>query len=388
MIDLYLRRYAQLFSTFEREMWNYEDHCVLIGLEALYQATGDEYWKKPVSAFMDRYIQEDGSIRLYDPKEYNIDKIPGGRLLFTLYEDTGNEKYRLAIENLMNQLREHPRAACGSFWHKKIYPDQIWLDGLYMGLPFYVMYGKKFGEPELAEDAVRQFENARANIYDEKAKLYYHAWDQSRKAFWCDKQTGLSPNFWSRSLGWYVMAAADVYEYLETDDQRERLARIWREALEGIVEYQDESGMFYQLTALKGIEGNYLETSATLMFAYSILKGIRLSVLPEKLLENGLNALIGVVTHELTLKDGRLSLGGMCKGAGLGPEGNWKRDGSVSYYLAEEVIADEQKGTGICMAAYAEYLRAKLPDGYPIVKIYDKDYDPIIPGTKGFKETM
>ena len=359
IFERYLRQYAKWFASYDRQTWNYEDACVLIGLLDMYNATSDEFWWSAIEKFMDRYIEDDGTIRLYDMKEYNIDRVPGGRLLFPLYQRTGLKKYKVAIETLAQQMREHPRAKCGNYWHKKIYPNQIWLDGLYMGLPFRMLYARQFGDDSIYSDTIMQFKNVREHLFDEKAKLYYHAWDESRSIFWCDKETGLSPNFWSRAIGWYLMALADVYELMPKDRKEDR------ETLEKI----------------------------TMMVSYSIFKGIRLGVFPaSEYSAKAEKAIMGTITHKLTYSNDKLSLGGMCKGAGLGPDGNFKRDGSVAYYLAEEVVADEQKGTGVSMMAYSEYLLAQklgtLDPAYPDVELFKRDYDPILPTDPGFKDHM
>ena len=395
IFDRYIRQYARIFGAYDRETWNYEDACVLIGLEDMYEATGDSFWKEGIYSFMSRYIGEDGTIRLYDMSEYNLDKIPGGRAIFFLYKEQKEEKYRKAIEMLEEQMRNQPRTKCGSFWHKKIYPYQVWLDGLYMGLPFHMLYANLAKDESIYEDVVRQFRNAREHLFDEEKKLYYHAWDETKSIFWCNKVTGLSANFWSRAIGWYLMALADVYDYMPKTRKAdlECLSSIWKEAIDGMLQYQDEeSGMFYQLTALSGEPGNYLETSSTMMVAYSLFKGIRLGVFGKEYSEKAERAIVGTIMKQLTLSGGKISLGGMCKGAGLGPEGNFKRDGSVSYYLAEEVVSDEQKGSGVSMMAYSEYIRAakdgNLSSSFPYVELFKRNYDPILPTELGFKAYM
>ncbi len=383
----YLRAYAQRFAALERNMWNYEDGCVLIGLHALAEATGDDYYIEALQAFTDRYITEDGEIRCYRMEEYNIDFIPAGRVLFYLYEKTGEIKYRQAIEKLEEQLRHHPRTNSGNFWHKKIYPYQVWLDGLYMGQPFYIAYENLFGDGSNYDDIMNQFRNVKKHLYDENTHLYYHAWDESRKSFWCDKETGLSAGFWTRAIGWYLMALADVYDLMpeERTADREELAREWKTALDGMLEWQDErSGLFYQVPNLPDKEGNYLETSGSFMVAYSLFKGTRLGVLQdEKYGHLGKKIMLGIEFYRFYMKNDSICLGGICKGAGLGPEGNFRRDGSVEYYLSEEVVSDEQKGAGVCMMAYAEYLRynqnCKSAKEYPKVNIFNKGYDPIMP---------
>lgn len=359
LFERYIRNYMNGFNQLDRECWNYEDGCVLIGAQAMYEATGDEFYFESIKNFIDRYVKEDG-IMYYDPKEYNIDKIPSGRVLFPLYRKTGIEKYRKAADLLMSQLRSQPRTECGNFWHKKIYPYQIWLDGLYMGLPFYLMYENMFGAGTNYEDVIKQFRNVRKFLYDEKEKLYYHAFDERKEMFWANKETGLSPNFWSRSMGWYLMALADCRELLpETcKEYREELEMLWREAIDGMLLHQDqESGLFFQLTALPNEKGNYLETSSSSMVAYSILKGCRLGVFDESYRTKGEEILISLETRMFQIKNRVLELGGMCVGAGLGPDGNFHRDGSVAYYLREGVVHDEQKGTGAAMMAYSEWLK-------------------------------
>ena len=240
--DRYLKQYATLFQDTDRNMWNYEDGCVLIGLLAMYEATGDAFYFNALSRFTDRYIEDDGTIRKYDMQEYNLDFIPAGRVLFSMYRATGQEKYRTAIETLAEQIRNQPRTHTGSFWHKGIYPYQVWLDGLYMGLPYYMMYENEFGGGLHYRDVLLQFENARKYLYDDKTHLYYHAWCESRDIFWADPETGLSKNFWTRAIGWYVMALADVYDLMpETEaEARARLAELWKEAIDGLLEWQDK----------------------------------------------------------------------------------------------------------------------------------------------------
>ena len=383
VIEHYLKACAEAFGRTDRGIWNYEDGCVLIGLNALYEAGGGEEYFHAMRAFIDRYVGEDGTIRLYDPSEFNLDYIPSGRVLFPLLERTGREKYRAAIECLMAQLRHQPRTRAKSFWHKRIYPNQVWLDGLYMGLPFYAMYETRFGAPPRFEDILLQFANARETLYDEAQRLYYHAYAENRDIFWCDKATGRSRNFWTRAIGWLLMAFADVYELLPNGGPRESLLAGWREAMDGMLCRRDpQTGLFWQLTALPDVEGNYLETSGSLMVAYSLMKGARLGVWPnEGYAAAGVDILLAVEALMFRLDKGTLHLGGICKGAGLGPEGNLRRDGSVAYYLSEAVVEDEQKGVGVCMMAYAEFLRleaAGLVRG-PNVELFMQKYDPVLP---------
>lgn len=383
VFDIYFREYLEKFNHLNRDFWNYEDGCVLIGAEAMLEATGEQKYYDCIKNYVDRYVGDDGSINGYELNEYNIDRIPAGRVLFLLYKKTSEEKYRKAIETLMDQLRSHPRTKSGSFWHKKIYPFQIWLDGLYMGMPFYLMYEKEFDSGNKYSDIMGQFGNARLILYDDKKHLYYHAYDEKKEMFWADKITGLSPNFWSRAMGWFLMSLVDCYDIFPQKEveYRKELAALLQEAIDGMLQYQDkESGLFFQLTALPEVEGNYLETSSSVMIAYALLKGVRLGVLEEKKYRpKGEEILASIETRMFQLNHGQLKLNGICEGAGLGPEDNPLRNGSVEYYLNENVVADEQKGVGVTMMAYSEWLKLKNKDqlkklGYPIVSIYNGKY--------------
>lgn len=392
LYERYLRAYAEQFRKTDRNMWNYEDGCVLIGLRAMYQATGDNFYLNALRSFTDRYIEVDGNIRNYVAAEYNLDYIPAGCVLYTLYDKTCEPRYRKAIETLEEQLRHQPRTPCGSFWHKAIYPNQVWLDGLYMGLPFHANYAIRFGDESALDDIMLQFRNARKYLYDEKTGLYYHAWNETKDVFWADPKTALSPNFWTRAIGWYLMALADIYGMIPDNrtDLIDEMAALWKEAIDGMLRWQEkDSGLFYQLPALPNEKRNYLETSGSLMVAYSLLKGARLDVLTEpEYRAAGEKILVGIELRKFTVHDGKVELHGICKGAGLGPTGNLHRNGTVDYYLSEDVVHDEQKGVGVCMMAYAEYLQAKqagaLTDDFPKVEIFNKGYDPIMPGDPAF----
>lgn len=392
LYERYLRAYAEQFRKTDRNMWNYEDGCVLIGLRAMYQATGDNFYLNALRSFTDRYIEVDGNIRNYVAAEYNLDYIPAGCVLYTLYDKTCEPRYRKAIETLEEQLRHQPRTPCGSFWHKAIYPNQVWLDGLYMGLPFHANYAIRFGDESALDDIMLQFRNARKYLYDEKTGLYYHAWNETKDVFWADPKTGLSPNFWTRAISWYLMALADIYGMIPDNrtDLIDEMAALWKEAIDGMLRWQEkDSGLFYQLPALPNEKRNYLETSGSLMVAYSLLKGARLDVLTEpEYRAAGEKILVGIELRKFTVHDGKVELHGICKGAGLGPTGNLHRNGTVDYYLSEDVVHDEQKGVGVCMMAYAEYLQAKqagaLTDDFPKVEIFNKGYDPIMPGDPAF----
>ena len=284
-----------------------------------------------------------------------------GKTLFALYEINGREKYRRAIDLIYSQIQTQPRTAEGNFWHKKIYPNQVWLDGMYMGQPLYMEYETKFNQRQHYDDIFSQFANVVKNMRDRETGLYYHGYDASREVFWCDRETGLSRNFWLRALGWYSMALLDTLnkcepgqEYREAYDN---LKQVFTDLVDSMLKFQHASGLWYQLPALGGKDPNYLETSGSSIMAYCLLKGVRLGILPEHYREYGLKAFDGVCSNYLKEKDGHLSLGGICLVAGLGPASDLRRDGSFEYYMSEPIVEDDAKGVGPLLLAYTELRR-------------------------------
>lgn len=337
--------------------WNYIDGCMITSLLNLYKITGDDKYLKFSDNFIDYYIFDDGSIRGYNKETYNIDNINEGRVLFDLYTYTKKEKYRKAINTLYDQLCDQPRTKEGNFFHKAIYDNQIWLDGLYMGQPFYTLYAYNY-DKSLIDDIINQFKNVYNIMFDKEKKLYYHGYDSSRIAFWCNKETGLSKNFWLRSIGWYTVALIDVYDFLKDDERKEIIGKIFIDTIEGLLKYLDkDENMFYQVVDKGHKEGNYLETSGTAMIAYAILKGTRLNVIDSTNKEIGLKIFNGICSKYLKNENGELNLGGICLVAGLGPENNKRRDGSFEYYISEPIVNNDAKGVGPLIMAYTEVLR-------------------------------
>ncbi|MDE6013319.1 MAG: glycoside hydrolase family 88 protein, partial [Anaeroplasmataceae bacterium] len=292
---------------------------------------------------------------------YSTDDVSESRILFDLYEYTHNEKYLKAIDMVYEQIKTHPRTKEGNFWHKKIYPNQVWLDGLYMMQPFYTRYETLKNKMQHYDDIVNQFKNVYAIMRDPKTGLYYHGYDSEKQMFWADKKTGLSQNFWLRSIGWYTVALIDVYEYMNEQmyDEYHTIKMIFKEIVDSILKFQDpESKMFYQVPNYPNKENNYLETSGSCMIAYALLKGVRLKALPERYQQIGLEIFNGICQKYLTVKeDGDLNLGGICLVAGLGPENNLKRDGTYEYYMSEPIVENDAKGVGPFIMAYTEVKR-------------------------------
>ncbi len=336
--------------------WSYDYGVVLMGFSLLWKRTGDRKYFEYIRNNMDVFIGEDGRVRGYRREEYNIDHINNGKLLFLLYRETGLDKYRQAAALLRAQLATHPRTSEGAFWHKQIYPYQIWLDGLYMGAPFYLEYLLTFEGGSGLDDVTKQFILCERHTKDAETGLLYHAWDEKRVQPWCDPATGLSPNFWGRSLGWYVMALADVLELLpKKHEDYAELTRIFREVLTALRKYQDEaSGVWYQIVNRGDRKGNYLEASASNMIVFAIAKGIRLGVLDagdwQATLDTAFKGLIAEFVLET--KEGWINLNKNCQVAGLG--GVEERDGTFAYYISEPIITNDLKGVGAFLQACAE----------------------------------
>lgn len=338
--------------------WNYIDGCMITSLLEIAKITGESKYFDFAEHFIDYYVRDDGSILGYDIEKYNLDDLNEGRVLFELYEKTGKEKYRLAIEHQALQLKSQPRTCTGNFWHKLIYPNQIWLDGLYMAQVFSTKYQKYKGGKDYS-DILMQIKNVRKYMFDEHYGLYYHGIDCSKSIFWADKETGLSKSFWLRAIGWYTVAMIDIIEIIDDESAKAEISAIFRELMESIIHYRDnESKMYYQVVNMGEREGNYLETSGSSMLAYAQIKGARLGVLPTVFTTYGKETFDGICDRYLKINDdGDLNLSGICLVAGLGPENNTRRDGTFEYYISEPVVENDAKGVAPFILAYTEILR-------------------------------
>lgn len=335
--------------------WSYDYGVVLKGFQKLWEKTKEQRYFDFIKKNIDYFVQEDGTIRGYSVKEFNIDHVNTGKLFFVLYQETDEVKYKKAAKLLFEQLSHHPRTSEGAFWHKEIYPYQIWLDGLYMGAPFYAEFIYTFAEEKNYQDVLRQFEISYAHLLDSKTKLLIHAWDEKKVQPWADPQTGLSHHFWSRSIGWYLMAAIDTYELLHKKTDCLLLKEILVTTLQALLSYQDkQSGTWYQVTTETHRKGNYLEASGSCMFVYVMAKAVRLGILKkEEWLEQIQKSYHGLLSEfVLETKEGWLNLNKNCQVAGLG--GANQRDGSYAYYISEPIVCNDQKGVGAFLQALVE----------------------------------
>lgn len=342
--------------------WDYIDGCMIMALLEIYSTTGEQKYLDFADYYEDFRIHDDGTIDGYDINTYNCDELNGGKNLFTLYRLTKKEKYKKALDKLYEQVKNQPRTKEGNFWHKRIYPNQVWLDGLYMAQPFYMEYETTFNGCKNVDDIYNQFFNVEKIMKDPETGLYYHGYDSSKSIFWADRQTGLSQNFWLRALGWFSMALLDT---LNKAPDREcenwkKLKTIFINLCESMLKFQDESGMWYQVPNYPKKGKNYLETSGSAIYAYSLLKGFRTGILQDKKFQDaGIKAFEGICEKYLNTDSGKLSLGGICLVAGLGPEKDLRRNGTFDYYMSEPIVQDDAKGVGPFILAYNEYKQIK-----------------------------
>ncbi|MBK0370752.1 glycoside hydrolase family 88/105 protein [Flavobacterium agrisoli] len=334
--------------------WDYKTGLTLYAFDKLYGKTKNEVYYNYIKNYIDSVIEPSGAILGITKEEHNLDVINTGKVLFNLYKTTGDQKYLNTIHFLAEKLKNHPRTNSGGFWHKDIYPFQMWLDGLYMEAPFYAQYTVEFENGKNLSDVVKQFEEIQKHTYDPKTGLLFHAWDESKKIAWADPVTGRSPNFWSRSIGWYVMALVDVLDYMPKDHpKRVTLIKFLNQAAEGIAKYQDKSGLWFQVTNMGKKKGNYLEASGSCMFSYAFAKGANKGYLPPKYKLIAEKAFDAVVKKLIIVDpDGELHLTQICGSAGLG--GNPYRDGSFDYYISEKIKIDNSHGTAPFIMAALE----------------------------------
>ncbi|NII84169.1 MULTISPECIES: glycoside hydrolase family 88 protein [unclassified Pedobacter] len=343
--------------------WTYDMGVVLEGAATVWRNTGDGKYFKYIQNSMNAYLDKEGNINTYKPDDFNIDNIKNGRSLLLLYKVTGQQKYLLAATKLYDQLQKQPRTQEGGFWHKKIYPNQMWLDGLYMGEPFYAEYARLMKKDEAFDDIAKQFILMEKNARDVKTGLLYHGYDESRTEQWADKKTGRSANFWGRAMGWYIMALVDVLDNFPANHpQRKELIAILNRTATAAVKYQDQkSGVWFDILDLPTRKGNYLESSASSMFVYGLAKGVRKGWLAPSFMAAANKGYTGL-KKEFVEQAGpeRINLTKTVSVSGLGGKPKY-RDGSFDYYISEKVITNDPKGVGSFICAASEMEIDQLP---------------------------
>jgi unsaturated rhamnogalacturonyl hydrolase len=367
--------YAERMATTSTSLWavagpakdrfQYELGVFLRGIELVFEATNAQTYLQFLKFKVDRLVNEDGTITTYVANEFQLDSVLTGRLLLTLFKATGESKYRAAAGLLREQLRTQPRLNEGAFWHKAVYPYQMWLDGLYMAEPFYAQYASEFNEPAHYDDIALQFIVGENRTRDPTTGLLCHGYDESRVSSWSDPVTGHSPSVWGRAVGWYAMGIVDTLDFFPAaHPKRPALVAILNRLAVSVKRVQDaRSGLWWQVMDRGGDAGNYLESSASAMFVYTLAKGVRLGYLSrDQFLECALTGYDGLVSHFVqdSGSDGGVTYTGTVAVGGLG--GDPYRSGSYAYYLSEPVVSNDPKGVGPFMMASVEILRATSSD--------------------------
>lgn len=336
--------------------WNYTQGLMGLAFIRLSEVTGNEKYFNYAKGFADSLVDENGNIYKYKKENYNLDQINPGKMFFPLFARTKDPRYEKVIQTLKEQIDSQPRLAEGGFWHKKVYPDQMWLDGLYMGPPFYAEYAARYNRPEDFQDVVNQFLIVARHTYDPSTGLYRHAFDASKQMPWADSITGQAPHAWGRAMGWFSMAIVDALDFIPADQQgRSEMIAILQGMVETLSKMQDpKTGGWYQVLDRSGDPGNYIETSCVAMFAYSILKGVRKGYLNARYLDTAKKAYNGLIDNFITVDgEGLVTMTRICGVAGLG--GDPYRDGSFEYYVGEVIRDNDPKGVGPFIMASLEY---------------------------------
>ena len=342
--------------------WSYDQGVILKGIEGVWKLYGDAKYFDYIQHSMDHYVREDGTIKDYRRDEFNIDHLNNGKVVMFLYNYTWKPKYKKAIDLMRSQLNDHPRTKEGSFWHKKVYPWQVWLDGLYMGQPFYAEYAKLNHEDTAFNDIARQFIQIEKHTRDPKTGLLYHGWDESREQQWANKETGNSPHFWARALGWYGVALVDALDYFPANHPgKDSIISILNRFVKAVTKVQDaKSGVWYDIVDLPNRAKNYKEASASCMLVYTIAKAVRNGYIPDTYLQNAKKGYAGIIKEFIEVdSSGQTNLKGTVTVSGLG--GKPYRDGSYDYYMSEKIRVNDPKGMGAFIMCSVEMEMAALP---------------------------
>ena len=365
-----------MYNNAESQVWNYEQGLMLEAMKRMFLYTGEDKYFNYIEQNIDQLVQKDGDIKTYRVDEFNLDQVAPGRAVLYLYQVTANKKYKIACETIRKQLANQPRTNSNGFWHKKIYPNQMWLDGLYMAEPFYAEYAKQFHEISDYDDIAHQFELVYEKTLDPKTGLLYHAWDESTQQKWANPETGQSPNFWGRSIGWYVMGLVDVLDSFPKDNpHREKLISIFQKVCDALLKFKDrKTSAWFQVLDQGRRKGNYVEASASCMYTYVFARGYNMGYLNSNYLLQAQLAFAGILKQFVTIdENGCVNLNHVCSVAGLGGKNN--RDGSFEYYISEPQRTNDFKGYGPLWLAAIELERGQKKVGYGVKVALDNYYN-------------
>ena len=355
MADAVMQRFDSLYHYNNPGRINWQYDIAMLGQSIDKLGYLDAKYSRYHEDFIDHFITEDGRIVTFDIEEYNLDNVNPAKGLITQYKRKGDIKYLNAINTIINQLQNQPETHEGGYWHKLKYPWQMWLDGIYMASPFLAQYAMEFNKREWFDTVTRQITLIYQKTLDPATGLMYHAWDESKTQMWCNPSTGQSRNFWGRAMGWYMMALADVLEYLPADyESRDSILSIFNNTAEALLQFRDsETGLWYQVLDKQNEEGNYLEASCSAMFTYAFAKGAKRGHLPDKFSDISETVFQSIIKNFIkTGEDGLPTMTNICGSAGLG--GTPYRDGSYSYYVHEKQVDNDPKGVAPFILAAIE----------------------------------
>lgn len=357
-----MKRFAEpwMIENATKPRWGYTHGLVVKAMLETWKSSGDKVYYDYAKIYADSLIDARGKIKM-DYLSFNLDNVNPGKILFDFYAQTKDQCYKTAMDKLRKQLKEQPRTSEGGYWHKLKYTHQMWLDGLFMATPFLAQYGVTFGDKAAFADVLNQISLINKKTYDPKTGLYYHGWDESKEQAWANKVTGCSPNFWSRSIGWYAASLVDVLDYLPKETKgREKVLAIVKNLAATLIRYQNPtSGVWYQVTDQGNRKGNYLESSASSMFVYFLSKSINKGYIAKSYLAPTTKAFNGLIkTFIKNEADGTITITNCCSVAGLGGDKVY-RDGSFEYYIGEPVIENDPKSVGPFILASIQFEKLK-----------------------------
>jgi unsaturated rhamnogalacturonyl hydrolase len=357
-----MKRFAEpwMIENATKPRWGYTHGLVVKAMLETWKSSGDKGYYDYAKIYADSLIDARGKIKM-DYLSFNLDNVNPGKILFDFYAQTKDQRYKTAMDTLRKQLKEQPRTSEGGYWHKLKYTHQMWLDGLFMASPFLAQYGITFGDKAAFADVLNQISLINKKTYDPKTGLYYHGWDESKEQAWANKVTGCSPNFWSRSIGWYAVSLVDVLDYLPKETKgREKVLAIVKNLAATLIRYQNPtSGVWYQVTDQGNRKGNYLESSASSMFVYFLSKSINKGYIAKSYTAPTTKAFNGLIkTFIKNEADGTITITNCCSVAGLGGDKVY-RDGSFEYYIGEPVIENDPKSVGPFILASIQFEKLK-----------------------------
>ena len=333
--------------------WAYDVAFLGMAIDRL--GNTDIRYSKYMENWVNHFVRSDGSVVDYNIKEYNLDRIFPGRDVITVYKRNPDPKYKIALDNFIEQLKTHPKTNSGGYWHKNIYPCQMWLDGIFMASTYMAQYAKEFNSQEWFDMACIQTKMIYEKTLDPQSGLLMHAWDESRSQKWCDRATGKSHYPWSRAIGWYILAIEDILEYLpENHPDRSDLIVILQKTCDALLKVRDpKTGLWFQVLNNGGKEGNYLEGSGSAMYAYAFARGAHRNWLDKRFIYVARSTFDGILKELITVDEkGFVTMHNICGGCGLG--GNPYRDGTYEYYVNEKRVDNDPKGVAPFIMAAIE----------------------------------